>query len=157
MNERAMSESSTPNRLRILVPMDFSEAARLALRTALRLAQPPEDVVNVFYTPGLYTKTTEDTALGQSISQQRGSWRKCFLAWTESEGNGVVVEMLPQMGRADATVIADMAIRMESTLIMLSRREYTFWQRLFGGCPTEKLSRIAPCPIHFVDAPDESR
>lgn len=157
MQQRAMSEVAAPSHLRILVPMDFSETACLALRTALRLAQPPEDVVHVFYTPGLYTKTTEDAALGQLISQRRGSWRKRFLAWTESEGNGVVVEMLPQMGRPDATVIAEMASRMESTLIVLSRRTYTFWERLFGGCPTEKLSRIAPCPTHFVDAPDESR
>ncbi len=157
MPQRAMSEATTPSYRRILVPMDFSEAARLALKTALRLAHPPDDVVHVIYTLGLYTKTTEDAALGLSISQQRGSWRKRFLAWTESEGLGVGVEMLPQIARADAVAIADTAFRMGTTLILLIRRKYTFWERLFGRCPTGELPRIAPCPTHFVDAPDLSR
>ena len=157
MPQRAMSQITTSSRLRILVPMDFSEAARLALKTALRLAQPPDDVVHVIYTPGLYTKSTEDAELGQPISQQRGSWRKRFLAWTELEGLGVGVEMLTQIARADAVTIADTASRMGTTLILLIRRKYTFWERLLGRCPTEELPRIAPCQTHFVDAPDLSR
>jgi nucleotide-binding universal stress UspA family protein len=154
-----MSESGRPNRQRVLVPMDFTEAARLALQTALRLARPPEDVVHLFYLPGFYAKTPEDVALGSNpFSNGAENAGKHLLAWTQSEGRtGVLVEMLPQMGVPDATIIADMAIRMRSTLIVLTRRKYTFWERLFGGCPCEQLPRIAPCPVHFVDPADETR
>jgi len=152
-----MSESSTPNRQRILVPMDFSDAAHLALRTALRLARPPADVVHVFYMPGFYAKTTEDTALGGNPFRNGAEHAgKHFLASAESEGSGVVVEMLPETGIPDATVIANTAIRIGSTLIVLTKRKYTFWERLFGSCPAEKLPRIAPCPVHFVDASGET-
>jgi len=148
-----MSESSTPNCQRVLVPMDFSESARLAFKAALRLARPPEDVVHVLHMPGFYANTTEDAALGSNPFRNGSELAgKHFLAWTESEESGVVVEMLPQMGIPDATVIAEMAIRMGSTLIVLARRKYTFWERLFDGCPAEELPRIAPCPVHFVDA-----
>jgi nucleotide-binding universal stress UspA family protein len=152
-----MSEPDKPNRQRVLVPMDFSESARLALKAALRLARPPKDVVHLFYVPGFYAKTTEDVAL-RSNPFRNGAENagRHFLAWTQSEGSGVVVEILPQMGVAGATVVAGMAIQMRSTLIVLTRRQYTFWERLFGGCPAEELPRIAPCPVHFVDAAGET-
>ena len=149
-----MSESNPPKGQRILVPMDFSEAAHAALKTALRLARPPEDAVHILYMPGFYAKTTEDTALERNpfFSGMEFAGRH-FLAWAEAEETGVVVETLPQMGRPDATVVADTAIRRGSTLLVLIRREYTFWERLWGNCPVEKLPRIAPCRIHFVGEP----
>ena len=157
MQQRAMNEVTPPSRLRILVPMDFSEAARLALRTALRLARPPQDAVHILYTPGFYSKTTKDAAVTSNPFCNRAELAgRRFLAWTESEQSGVLVETLPQMGIPDATVISDMAIRMGSTLILLSRRKCGFWQRLFGGCLSEELLRIAPCPVHFVDESTEA-
>jgi len=124
-----MSESVSAKRQRILVPMDFSEAARAALRTALRLARVPGDVVQVFYMPGFYAKTNEEAAVKSNpfCTGAEGAGQR-FLAWAEAEGSGVQAETLPQMGIPDAGSVADMAIRMGSTLIVLARRNYTFWK-----------------------------
>ena len=55
-----MNESAAPTQRRILVPLDFSEAARVALKTALRMANKADDTVFLFYVPGLYRRTAQD-------------------------------------------------------------------------------------------------
>jgi nucleotide-binding universal stress UspA family protein len=151
-----MSESNPPKAQRILVPMDFSDAARVASRTALRLASLPEDLVHIFYTPGFYAKTTTDAALASNpFSDSAEVAGRHFLAWTQAEGCCGAVEILPPRGNGSAPGVADMAIRLQSTLIVLTRHKSRFWERLFGGGPAEELARIAPCPVHCVDGPSD--
>ncbi len=147
-----MRDPVKPDRQRILVPIDFSESARAAFKATLRFARAQDDLIHVFYMPGFYAKTAEDTALlSNPFCKTAELARRHILAWTKSEESGILVETLAQTGMPDATAIANMAIRMGSTLIVLARRKYTFWERLFSGCPAEQLPRIAPCPVHFVD------
>jgi nucleotide-binding universal stress UspA family protein len=148
-----MSESGTPTQQRILVPLDFSEAARVALKTALRVANKPDDTVFLFYVPGLYRRTAQDrdalvNPFRVNIPETYGLQ---FLDWTRADNaSGVRVEALPLMGLPDAGVIAEMARRNGSSLIIVVHRNYTLWQRLFGDCPTRNLSRVAPCRVQVV-------
>jgi nucleotide-binding universal stress UspA family protein len=137
---------------RILVPMDFSETSRVAFRAALHLANTPGDVVHLFYMPGLYAKTADDAALLNNPFSNTAELSKQHLRTaTKSEDSNVSVEILAQIGIPDANTIANMAIRMKSTLIVVAKRKCTLWERLFSGSVTNKLSRIARCPVHFVE------
>lgn len=133
--------------------MDFSEAARVALKTALRVANKPEDVVFLFYVPGLYRRTAQDrealvNPFRVNIPETYG---RQFLEWSRADNaSGVRVEALPIMGLPDAGVIAEMARRTGSSLIVVVHRNNTLWQRLFGDCPNRTLARVAPCPMQIV-------
>jgi nucleotide-binding universal stress UspA family protein len=153
-----MSEINATAPQRILVPMDFSEAARAALRTALGLARSSEDVVQVFYLPGFYARTEEDVLLlSNPFSNGAESAGQRFRAWAEEEGFSARIETLPQIGIPDAEVIADMATRLASTLIVLTPRQYKIWERFIGRCPLNKVLRTAPCRVHLVNECAKSR
>jgi nucleotide-binding universal stress UspA family protein len=149
-----MIESATPTQQRILVPLDFSEAARVALKTALRMANKPDDIVYLFYVPGLYQRTAQDrealvNPFRVNIPETYG---RQFLEWARANSATCArLEALPFMGLPDAGVIAEMARRTDSSLIIVVHRDYTLWQRLFGDCPTRKLPRIAPCKVEVVN------
>jgi nucleotide-binding universal stress UspA family protein len=148
-----MIESASPNRRRILVPLDFSELARVALKTALRVANWHQDVVLLFYVPGLYRRTTQDReALVNPFRVNiPETYNQKFLDWSRADNpSGVLVETLPMMGRPDSNVIAEMARRTGSSLIIVVGRNYTIWQRLCGDCPIQTLPRVAPCPVQVV-------
>lgn len=151
-----MSEPSRPSGRRILVPVDFSIPARQAVKSALRLARSPEDIVQLFYVPGFYGKA------GADVPRERNPFRagaeeraQALLAWARSEDSGVAIEVLPAAGTADATVVAGMAIRSGSTLLVVARHKYAFWERLLGECPADKVASVAPCLVLFAEGSDD--
>lgn len=148
-----------PTRQRILVPMDYSEAACTVLKTAIRLADPAAgDVVQVLYVPGFYAKTREDASVGSNpFGSPAETAEQQFLTWAKAERPEVLVEALPRTGFADAPSIADAAIRAGTTLLVLAQRDYSLWERVRGKCPAATLPAIAPCPIHMVKRPTDAQ
>jgi nucleotide-binding universal stress UspA family protein len=149
-----LSEAPKPNQLRVLVPMDFSESARAALKEALRLAHQPGDAVFLFYVLGFYGRTAQDRAalanpFRLNIPETYG---RQFLEWSGADtAPGVRVEVLPLMGLPDAEVITGMVRQTGSSLLVVVKRSYTFWERLCGDWPTRNLSRIAHCAVRVLD------
>jgi nucleotide-binding universal stress UspA family protein len=138
---------------RVLVPMDFSATARLALKTALGLACTPGDAVLLVYVPGLYRTTAEEKArMFSADSEGFLSVAEAMRLWAQPEAApGVRVSVVPDMAEPSAAGIAQMAQRTDSSLIVLTKRSYSLLDRLFTGCPCSELPREALCPVCFVD------
>lgn len=144
----------------ILVPVDFSECSREALRQAGDLAKrlgaqltllhvweippyiPPEAMVGV---PGQTAQTLSRTAHAHAEQQMRA-----FVDEAKTAGMPVDAELL-ETGDPARTIV-EVAERGGHDLIVIGTHGRTGFSHLLMGSVAEKVVRRAPCPVLSVRA-----
>lgn len=128
----------------IIVPIDYSDAALRALRTALTIAPAPSDVsvVHVFDEMSLIGVHWNETL---SPEQKRAEGLTRMALWlAEHNIEGVQQEVL--IGDAGLE-IADYARQARATLIVVPSHGRHGLQRLLLGSVTERIVRYCDCPV----------
>ncbi len=148
---------SLPGRLhlkRILVPIDFFEPSKKALRYAVPFAESfgaRVDLVHVVeptYYPAEMTYMSGEMANLEEVVKKNARLQLEALA----------SEMIPTQFRGEIATrtgvpfreITSTAKELETDLIILSTDGYKGLKHLFMGSTTERVVRVAPCPVLTV-------
>jgi nucleotide-binding universal stress UspA family protein len=143
---------------KILVPTDFSEYARNALRYATAFAQS-------FQAQLVLIHCCEHTVLGAGTEAYHFSVPEYIAKVEESErttleelaeeirGAGFTVETVFAVGAAAAAVV-ETAREKDVDMIIIATHGRTGFSHLMFGSTAEKVVRMAPCPVLTVKHPE---
>jgi nucleotide-binding universal stress UspA family protein len=144
---------------RILVPIDFSWAARDAFTLAMRLSSHWNSAVILFYAPGSdgndefldYTGVPWDR--DDIVGEAHGYLSRFAETVVPGSSERVILDAFP----ADDAVraVAEACERHSPTLVVLGThaRDRRRWSR----SRAERIARAVPCPVMMVRAPREPR
>jgi nucleotide-binding universal stress UspA family protein len=157
--EQGMKEDEThawPVQLKnILVPIDFSELSKKALRYAIPLAEKFGAKITLVHVlePNLYPQNLLAPVELEEIKTR-----------TIQEGEEMLEKLKQEAvhGHVDSAVIAtvgmpyqriiDLAASTEADLIVLTTHGYTGLKHVFLGSTAERVVRHAPCPVLTIRA-----
>jgi nucleotide-binding universal stress UspA family protein len=144
---------------RLLVPIDFSWAARDAFTLAMRLADAWSSAVVLFYAPGsdgndeFLDYTGVPWSRGDVVGEAHGQLTRFAETVVPGSSERICVDAM----RADDPVraVADACVRHSPTLIVLGAhaRERRRWSR----SRSERIVRAVTCPVIVVRAALEPR
>ena len=147
--------STTPERTKILVPIDFSQTARLALDWALEYAQktPSElHVVHVIEVAARDLIPGQEKNVEQEMAKARTAVSRELEKWApDAEARariGTVVNHIA-FGHAASEILL-VAERVGATLIVIGTHGRTGIARFLVGSVAEKVVRHADCPVVCV-------
>ena len=137
---------------KILVPVDFSECSRKALRYAIPFATQFGASLTLLYVTQINYAAGEfgmvDTPLMEG--QVREAAEKALKKLLREEiGDKVSASQQIRIGRP-AWEIAAAAKELDTDLIIISTHGHTGIKHMFLGSVTENVARIAPCPVLVV-------
>lgn len=137
---------------RILVPVDFSECSRKALRYAVPFAKQFGAsltllfVTQVNYAVGEFGVVDAPLMEGQVREAAEQAMDKLI---NEEIGGAVPATKQTRIGRP-ASEIAAAAKELNTDLIIISTHGHTGLKHVFLGSVTENVARVAPCPVLVV-------
>jgi universal stress protein A len=137
---------------RILVPVDFSECSRKALRYAIPFAQQFGAsltllfVTQINYAVGEFGLIDSPLMEGQVREAAEKAMDKLL---AEEIGDAVPATKQTRIGRT-ASEIAAAAKELDADLIIISTHGHTGLKHVFLGSVTENVARLAPCPVLVV-------
>lgn len=137
---------------RILVPVDFSDCSRKALRYAVPFAKQFGAslallfVTQVNYAVGEFGVVDVPLMEGQVREAAEQAMDKLI---SEEIGEAVPATKQTRIGRP-ATEIAAAAKELNTDLIIISTHGHTGLKHVFLGSVTENVARVAPCPVLVV-------
>jgi nucleotide-binding universal stress UspA family protein len=138
---------------RILIPIDFSEPCKKALRYARPFAEQFDARLTLIHVhePIVYPSDFGYVPLDpQEFEQQRvDDLERKLRALADELGATVPVEATVRHGRAWKEVV-DAAATMDTDLIIVATHGYTGFQHALLGSVAEKIVRHAPCPVLVV-------
>lgn len=137
----------------IVVPVDFSDASFAAVEVARQLVEDISNlhVLNVTQPlqvaePGMLWGTITDTSRvdmsGKALREQLN----------DKNFSGVIVHTVLGM---PAREIANLAEKLEADLIVMPSHGRHGLERLFLGSVTERVLRLAKCPVLVLRVPDD--
>jgi nucleotide-binding universal stress UspA family protein len=142
---------------RILVPIDFSEHARLVIDWAVHLAEEHGSaisLVHAYHLPvefqqleGAYLPQDFWTNVKDEAQQSLATYQE------EIAARGIEVETVVREGYP-ATVIEEEAKRLEADLIVIGTRGLSGIKHMLLGSIAERVVQKAPCPVLTVKTPD---
>lgn len=151
--DRTETDETTNKTIRnILVPIDFSEHSKKALSYAIELANVYDaklQVLHVIDTPIYPAFYVMDQLSTSTIASNVKARAIESLAELTKEVKGVVIENYVTEGRA-ATDIAKFAEEQHNDLIVIASSGLTGMERFLLGSVTEKVVRLAKCPVFTV-------
>ena len=140
----------------IIVPIDFSEYSKSALKYAIDFAKQFNAKMYLIYVvePIIYPA---DFSMGQVAIpsadldiQSRASEELMSLAKTI--GSGIYTETIIRTGKPFVEII-DTAKEMDIDLIIMATHGHTGVEHLLFGSTAEKVVRKAPCPVLTLREP----
>ena len=137
---------------RILVPIDFSECSKKALRYAVALAKEHEAAITLLYAVPTHYAVGEYGGINYAALEgdMRASGDKQLSALVVDEVRGeVAADRLVRTGSAPAEII-EVARSLPADLIVISTHGRTGLKHMFLGSVTEYVVRHAPCPVLVV-------
>jgi len=150
---------------RILVPVDYSDCSRAAVRAATEIAQKfgsSIDIVHVWDRPTYVSDVLLVGNQGQSqkslvdlIRENAEKDMADFLASLEIP-SGLDVSHRLISGEPAATIVQELG-RGEHDLVIVSTHGRTGLAHLLLGSVTEKLVRLSPIPVLTVPPPDRTK
>ena len=152
---------------KILVPVDFSECARKALRYAIALAKEHQAAITLLYvlTPPAYLGGEFGAAEYKLQVETRTSSEKELARMVAEDVRGEVsTDTLVRSG-SPAVEIIEAAKELGADLIAISTHGHTGLAHVFLGSVSEHVVRRAPCPVlvvreqqrEFLAAPAQER
>ncbi len=139
---------------RLLVPTDFSDSARLALRYACSFAQEYEAEL-------LLVHVVENVAVGYAndlfpvpmaeVVQELTSYARAELdsLAKDVEGQGIRVRVVLTQGKPSAEIL-HLAAEEKADMIVLGTHGKGMLDQAIFGSTTERVVRKAPCPVLSV-------
>ena len=136
----------------ILVPVDFSEPSRAALKYAVRFAQDLGGSLGVLHVldPLLTGGRFESPRLRQlKSSSRREATEQLQALRPELVQSGVRHKLFLRHGPATDSIVA-FAVKVKADLIIMGSQGRTGLSRLLIGSVAERVVRHAPCPVLVV-------
>jgi len=153
----ARGERTAGRLRRILAPTDFSAAARNAIAHARELGAFSSAVVELFHVlPNLEVPMPMNPGSfgGGVVADLEPAARDALAALTREPG--AEAKMVTEVWHgAAATSILNRAIETEADLIVMASHGHSGLDRLLLGSVTERVARLAKCPVLVV--PREGR
>lgn len=138
----------------ILVPVDYSEHSRQALVYAKHIGEQYDATLRVLHIieeaihPSFYA--TGQTALSTWYPEiESHAFKEMNRMLSEARGPQVSIELYAKEGRA-ASDIVTFAKRSGVSLIVMASHGLTGIEHLLLGSVTEKVVRMAPCPVFTI-------
>lgn len=147
------------NLKQILVPTDFSENSKKALLYAVRMAQRNDSsllLFHAFQAPEFVPEVQEDFSCNFSdglnklfeAARQRSEQRLVSLS-REVKKSNIRVQALQRLGKSYAEIVR-VAKEENVDLIVMATHGYTGLKHFLLGSTTERVVKIAPCPVLVV-------
>jgi len=136
---------------RILVPIDFSDNSREALKLAVTLAADPEDRITLLHVVETESVLHRGNAVMMTLSKSDGELHdeaeRRLQRWAEQEvGPDIKVETVVRTGKVHREIL-QVAETRDCDLIVLATNSKNWCGRLLLGSVTKKLKREAPCAV----------
>ncbi|MFN8597795.1 MAG: universal stress protein [Anaerolineae bacterium] len=141
---------------KILVPLDGSPLSERALAPALALAQQPGTKLILARVPaadGAHDTRGHEPPTGRQLEVSRREIQGYFEKLREAHAPNIQISTLIPEGNV-ASAIVDTATAEHVDLILMSTHGYSGVTRWLLGSVTDKVLRIAPCPVLAVRKPD---
>jgi nucleotide-binding universal stress UspA family protein len=141
------AQSTSAFRLqKILVPVDFSDSSKKALRYAIAFARQFGGELDLLYVEEIYPVIADLGPVAiQDLSDARGELEELRLTIDERVRSRATVRTgLPHI------VIGEVAAELGIDLIIISTHGRKGLQRMFIGSTAERVVRYAPCPVLIV-------
>jgi nucleotide-binding universal stress UspA family protein len=143
---------------RILVPVDFSEQSRAAVKTAIVFAQAFEATVDVahLWTEAAGRSPGVESTLREFSASEAGEQMRQYLESLEAEG--VEVRGRLQLVKDEPyKAIVELADNEKFDMIVLGTHGRTGVSHLLHPSVAERVVRNAPCPVLTIRIPDSGR
>ena len=149
---RPSGKTDLPRIRRIVVPVDFSDSSRNALRYAAGIALKLDARLTVLYVVpadyGWLEIGKEVERESDEISQSQAG--ESLRALAEKELGGVAsVDLEVRIGRPAEEIVAA-ASECNADVIVLSTHGHTGLDRLLIGSVADRVARLAPCPVFLM-------
>lgn len=145
--------SASPFRIRnILVPIDFSECSKKALRYAIPFAKEHRATLTLLYvvTPSYAMGEASSIEYGQLMAEMRASGDRQLAALAVDEVRGRVrTDTLIRVGSASSEILS-VAKGLAVDMVIISTHGYTGLKHTIMGSVAEHVVRKAPCPVLVV-------
>jgi len=149
--------ASTPASQRILVPIDFTPAARDALRFAVREARDHGARLILLHVvePPSFMSGTEDSPLFKSNEQVVSEGRLRLETWSDAEGaSELPCERHVRIGKAHREILAT-AAEQQVDVILMADQPKNWLERFILGSVTRKVKRRASCCVLTITTASE--
>jgi nucleotide-binding universal stress UspA family protein len=140
---------------RLLVPIDFTDSSREALKLAVTLAADPEDRITLLHVvePASFMNGMDEVILAKTDQQVAAEFEDRLKQWASQEaGPDIEVEAVVRIGRIDHEIIRVAETR-DCDVIVLATRPQNWFERTFLGSVTRRLQRKAPCAVITIRPP----
>lgn len=128
----------------IIVPWDFSEMSTSALKSALVLADSPEQIEIVHVTP--YPSSVEPSIVWGTYSEELISDNLIKSFRKEVEAEHETLKFTALFGDPGSE-IAKFAAEKKAGLVVISSHGRRGISRLLMGSVAERVVRLSPCPV----------
>ncbi len=155
-DEAVLAAAASPFKIKtILVPVDFSDCSRQALKYALPLAGQHDATVALLYvipTPPYAMTEYGGVDFASIESELRANSERQLAALVKEEAQDVKTETMVCAGSPGEEIILT-AKSLGADLIVISTHGRTGLKHVFLGSVAEHVVRHAPCPVLVVREP----
>ena len=146
---KSPGQESAPFWKRILVPVDFSDLSKGAIKIAVCLAKQYDAKITLLHVVQLSGATSIET--GTAAYEVMDLAQK-YLDQIAVEIPATLVgqKVVCFSGEGVSQKIVEMAGEVSSDLIVLATHAHGFIKRLLLGSTVERINRHAPCPVLVV-------
>ncbi len=142
---------------RLLVPVDFTEGSREALKLAVSLAADPEDRITLLHVIApesvLHRGNAVMMTLSKTEAELQAEAETRLRRWADQEaGPDIKVETVVRRGPVHREIL-HVAKTRSCDVIVLATEAKNWLQRLFLGSVTRRLVRNAPCGVITIRPP----
>lgn len=139
---------------RVLVPIDFSETSKVALRHGINLARAFNARLTLLHVPEHPGTAAEaEYPIGLFETMQNAAHDRLGTLLTPDEIKELTPERVMRLG-VPADEIVRFAAEHHADLIVMGTHSREGVARIMVGSVTEKVVRRAPCPVLTVHHPD---
>ena len=159
-NERVLAATRPSPRTvwqRLLVPVDFTEGSREALKLAVSLAADPEDRITLLHVIApeslLHRGNAVMMTLSRTDAELQAEAETRLRRWAEQEaGPDIEIETVVRTGPVHREIL-HVAETHSCDVIVLATQAKNWFQKLFLGSLTRRLVRTAPCAVITIRPP----
>ena len=159
-NERVLAATRPSPRTvwqRLLVPVDFTEGSREALKLAVSLAADPEDRITLLHVIApeslLHRGNAVMMTLSRTDAELQAEAETRLRRWAEQEGGpDLEIETVVRTGPVHREIL-HVAETHSCDVIVLATQAKNWFQKLFPGSLTRRLVRTAPCAVITIRPP----
>lgn len=136
---------------RILAPIDFSDCSRKAVRYAEAMAKELGAELVLLHVLDAYMPVTELALIEMAalLEESRAAQKKGLAEWKAAIDEQVASRTIARSGHPYHEIIA-VAEELDADLIVISTHGRTGFARAIMGSTTERVVRLANCPVLVV-------